>query len=493
MESKHLALAVLGIASALWSGTVSYAAAQGGMPNPAPLYGTIVIRPGFSANLRLQVGVAGGPVALSAVDSRCRGYAQPNPNHVVVAEGSFPYLAIMVHASHDTTLLVQTPDGRVYCNDDTDGLDPRVEISTDPGPVRIWVGSYSSNQSASYTLGVSESPAVRSAQLENPGAVAVGAPPSSTSGISPLGAPVYGQLVLRTGFRPDPQLLTGVAGGAVPANTLVSSCRGWVTPQPSHVVRAGSAFANLRFVVAADHDTTLLVQYPNGRIVCDDDSGGSLNPLVEGPTGPGEIRIWVGSYSEGRSGPYALAVTENPALTHAMLGAVSQGGLPPTLPPSTSTSPPPPPTDLRPPTQPSLQPPPPSASAVRVDLQPRIPVTLFGPGMTTATVAVWSPRGGPRIEIGVTPSGDLLTVNAGVAGQSVRIVTVPPDIARDGLVTVTQRPDQRLLVRAERSPDATDPGAQFLLLVRWDPARGAPVVAEQWLGTYRSRVPRWAR
>ena len=130
-----------------------------------------------------------------------------------------------------------------------------------------------------------------------------------------------------------------------------------------------------------------------------------------------------------------------------------------------------------------------------VALQPRIPVTLFGPGMSAATFAVWSPRGGPRVELGIAPTGAGLVLSARIGGREVPIVTVPGDIARDAVVTVTQQPNQRLLVRAERPPDsrAGDPGAQMLLSVRWDASSVGPAIADQWVGTFGERAPRWAR
>jgi hypothetical protein len=276
---------------------------------------------------------------------------------------------------------------------------------------------------------------------------------------------------------PDPTIVTGQAGGPIPADSVDPSCRGWITPEPSHVVMAQSSFGNLRFVVSAEEDTTLLVQYPDGRFVCNDDGGGGLNPLVEAATGPGPIRVWVGTFSQGRTLPYVLGLTENPGITYAMLPRAGGGGVVVT----------PPPTLQQPPPEP------PPVTMTVVDLQPRIPVTLFGPGMTTATLAVWSPRGGPRIQIRVTPTGGTLAIGANVGDRQVPLMTVPAEIARDAVVTVTQRPDQRILVRAERPPASADAGAQMLLLVRWDAAAGAPQIAEQWFGTFRDRAPRWAR
>jgi hypothetical protein len=128
----------------------------------------------------------------------------------------------------------------------------------------------------------------------------------------------------------------------------------------------------------------------------------------------------------------------------------------------------------------------------RVDLLPRIPVTLVGPGMTPGTVAVWSPRGGPSIELGIMqiPGGGY-RVFANVGGAPQTVVDVPASVAQDAVVTITQRPDQRLLVRAERAPTGADAGQQMLMLVQM--LNGAPTVAEQWVGTFSDRAPRWSR
>jgi hypothetical protein len=275
------------------------------------------------------------------------------------------------------------------------------------------------------------------------------------------------------GARPDPLIVTGTFGGPIQASNMSPDCRGWITGPPSHIVNARSGFPNLRFVVRASSDTTLVVRYPDGRLACNDDGGGSLNPLVEGPTGPGQIMVWVGSYSSGATGPYQMGITTIPGIGPDQIGTGGPG-------PVVVAPPPPPP-------QPSMPP-----VTARVDLLPRIPVTLIGPGMSPGTVAVWSPRGGPAIDLGVMPiPGGGYRVYANIGGAPSTVVDVPAQVAQDSVVTITQRPDQRLLVRAERAPMAGDPGQQMLMLVQM--LNGAPQLAEQWVGTFSDRAPRWSR
>jgi hypothetical protein len=140
-----------------------------------------------------------------------------------------------------------------------------------------------------------------------------------------------------------------------------------------------------------------------------------------------------------------------------------------------------------------VAPPPPAAPTVptvtsRVALMPRIPVTLVGPGMAPGTVAVWSPRGGPSVELGVMPiPGGGYRVYANVGGAPHMVVDVPASVAQDAVVTITQRPDQRLLVRAERA----DANQQMLMLIQM--LNGVPTLAEQWVGSFSDRAPRWSR
>lgn len=439
-----------------WSGT---SRAQYIVPQAPPQYGSVNLLP----NQRSVVqGVAGGGVSLSSVDGRCRGYAQPGPSHVLLVPPGPTTVRIGAISSIDTTLMVQTPDGRILCDDDGgEGLNPLLEFHAIPGPIRVWVGSYSASNAGPYTL---------EAGAFGEGTVVVP---------SPSVTPVFSSAEVTLGGRPDPLIVQGQSGGPIQASTLGPSCRGTISGPPSHVVNARTGFPNLRFVVSARSDTTLVVRYPDGRVVCDDDSGGSLNPLVEGPTGPGQILVWVGTYGSGGSIPYIMGITTIPGLRHDQLSS----GVAVALPPAPAPPPAPDSTVVVAPT--------PTVTA-RVDLRPRIPVTLIGPGMTPGTVVVWSPRGGPAVELGIAPTPDGgYRVYANIGGAQSSMVDVPADVARDAVVTVTQRPDQRLLVRAERAPTGGDPGQQMLMLIQM--LNGAPVLAEQWIGTFAERAPRWAR
>ncbi|MDQ3038038.1 MAG: hypothetical protein M3Y87_36925 [Myxococcota bacterium] len=142
---------------------------------------------------------------------------------------------------------------------------------------------------------------------------------TGTTGTAP---PTVGtsMVTIGPGFMPDPQTSTGIAGGPVAATGMSADCRGFVAAQPNVILNATGQFTNLRVVVSSSADTTLVVQRADGSFVCNDDSEG-LNPVVSGMFGPGQHRIWIGTYSAAQAGTqYTLGLTELMHVTSASLG-----------------------------------------------------------------------------------------------------------------------------------------------------------------------------
>ena len=274
----------------------------------------------------------------------------------------------------------------------------------------------------------------------------------------------FGSVSLATGFMPDPHVLSGVSGGgaaSIRGNQINGACRGYYAPQPSHVLMSPTGFRQIRFVVNSGVDTTLLVMLPNGQIICDDDGGSGLNPLVTTASPPGAIRVWVGIYSQNRSGQYNIGFSELGNVTTANIPAPGGGGVV---------------------VQPQMpqQPPPPVATVVQ--LTAGIPTTLLGPAMTDQIVANWSPRGGPPTQVRLQGTN--------VMAGSTRLEALPRTL-RDPTVTVTQRRNGNLVIRAEQPPmGGGDRGQTFLLHVAW---QGRPVVVDRWTGNATQRGPRWSR
>lgn len=109
---------------------------------------TINLNSGFKPDPHVTSLQAGGPIDnrrfLSLAGERCIGYtsdAQDVRLHYT-ADGDYP-LIFSVNSSSDTTLIVNTPDGQWYCNDDGgDGLNPRIGLTMpQSGQYDIWVGT----------------------------------------------------------------------------------------------------------------------------------------------------------------------------------------------------------------------------------------------------------------------------------------------------------------------------------------------------------------
>ncbi|MBN1946368.1 MAG: hypothetical protein JW797_11880 [Bradymonadales bacterium] len=124
-----------------------------------PYYGTVNLSAGFMPDPQTLSGNSGGP--LSARDiadtawGSCRGYVSDQPDHILNVGSNMNYLRIDVQSQGDTTLVIQGPDGW-RCNDDTVGLNPRIDGAWMAGTYRIWVGSYASGTQTPYTITFTE-------------------------------------------------------------------------------------------------------------------------------------------------------------------------------------------------------------------------------------------------------------------------------------------------------------------------------------------------
>ncbi|MCA9532441.1 MAG: hypothetical protein KC593_02135 [Myxococcales bacterium] len=276
-------------------------------------FGTIALSPGFVPDPHIAAGVSGGNVDASTLNPQCRGYVSSRPDHLFVAGGQFNLVRFIVNAgSSDTTLVIRKPDGTYLCDDDGAGAgtNPAVQAMLAPGTYQVYIGSYMQGQNYPYNLAVTELPSFSVAQIPAPTGAVPGAVPAAA--VPTGGAPSMANVT--PGFMPDPQVLSGTAGGTMQASQMNPACRGYVTPTPNHIINATGNFSMLRLVGSAQQDTTLVVRTPAGAFLCDDDGGGNFNPLVQGAFPPGSYQVWVGSYATGQAIPYRLAVTERPQL-----------------------------------------------------------------------------------------------------------------------------------------------------------------------------------
>lgn len=118
-----------------------------------------------------------------------------------------------------------------------------------------------------------------------------------------------GYMRKNAGFTPDPITVSIYSGGGIDASdALGGSCVGMIAQAPDYefTYRAGSW--PLTFAVDSDYDTSLVINAPDGRWYCVDDSEG-LNPILRwGRPQTGSYDIWVGAV--GQAGPSTLYITE---------------------------------------------------------------------------------------------------------------------------------------------------------------------------------------
>jgi hypothetical protein len=248
---------------------------------------------------------AGGPVEATRANSDCNaGYIASRPSFSLrYTAGEELPLYIGAVSDADTTIAVRAPNGEWLCNDDSNGLNPLVSWEHPrTGRYQIWVGRFATqNETAPATLHISE----------------VGGPSQAASGEMPDFSldPAFGSVDLTSGFTPDPHTVNISAGGSIDASVLNQpGCVGRIARAPDFRLNwtAGSGSLPLIISVAADSDTTLVVNDANGQWLCDDDGGNAgLNPsiTVQSPAS-GQYDIWVGTYSEGDLQPSVLNISE---------------------------------------------------------------------------------------------------------------------------------------------------------------------------------------
>jgi hypothetical protein len=298
----------MGVVATLGLAAVSVASAQ------RSNFGTITLTPGFTPDPHVAAGTSGGEANASTVNSQCRGWISSTPDHILVLRSDFNFLRIFAEAEGDTTLVIQTPNGQVRCNDDTYGRNPSVEGTFTAGTYRVWLGSYAEGENLRYQLKLTELRGVVPGAAGATGATAT--PPPQGGGDANRGLQIdstqgnFDPVALRAGFTPDPARKAGVSGGELNATRLGGDCRGWIAGRPDHIVTLQSNFNFFRVFVNSDSDTTLVIRLPNGRFVCNDDANG-LNPAVtRNRWRRGTYRVWVGSYAEGDNSRYTVGFTE---------------------------------------------------------------------------------------------------------------------------------------------------------------------------------------
>lgn len=133
-------------------------------PGPtAPETQTGALAPGFLPDPFTQDSVAGGPRSGHEWTGQgehtvCRGSLPQEPQHVLTLE-AFSRLKVTASPapgqSGDLTMILEGPDGLVWCNDDFEGLDPGFDTAFPAGEYRVFVGVFGGG-TLPYRLSVTE-------------------------------------------------------------------------------------------------------------------------------------------------------------------------------------------------------------------------------------------------------------------------------------------------------------------------------------------------
>jgi hypothetical protein len=155
-------------------------------------------------------------------------------------------------------------------------------------------------------------------------------------GLDPNGTPIWGNVTILAPFVIDPYVATIGIGGTVDVSTsgVGDGCLGFTDALPSFIFNLNGTTPALTFALLADEDATLVVSKPDGTYSCDDDSGGSLNPLLTiSNATAGAYAIWAGRYSQDTGLAYLFISETSVSLTDmvtdafgAMVGSTGSTG-----------------------------------------------------------------------------------------------------------------------------------------------------------------------
>ncbi|MDT0630299.1 hypothetical protein [Rubrivirga litoralis] len=266
-----LSSALLGLA--LLAGSASAQPMQTAAP---PAHGALAPAPGEAARVAFDVR--------ARVDNEvpgCTGVVDPSAPDAVVDWGGGDF-SVWTRAAFDATLLVAQPDGSWTCNDDAEGLMPVVTVGgAAAGRYAVWVGSYASDP---------DEPAV---------ALYAGAAPALA--LDATAPPAAGDVDAAAGFEADRGSIEIAvqAGGADWIGSLGSECRGFVdAARPTARVRYTAAEAAPLVVAAStpgDDVLAVLVQTPDGTVLCSDGGYALALPVVVDDAAAGDYAVWLGT------------------------------------------------------------------------------------------------------------------------------------------------------------------------------------------------------
>lgn len=239
-------------------------------------------------------GEAGGSLAASGLGTGCQGHLPRAPQLVLRAhEPVHVRIGTQTGSNTDLVMAIRTADGRWLCDDDSGGSRmPLITATLAPGDHRVWVGTFTRGESAPFTFTLQ------------------GGPGGGPDGLAPEATPLIGEVTL--GAEAVRATWPGTTTGWVEASPVGGPrCRGWIPAAP-HLRLDANAPRRVRIETSDNGGTDLvmLVRSPSGRVECDDDSGGSLNPRIDTTLEPGRTNVWIGSYHQDQSSSFQVTLSD---------------------------------------------------------------------------------------------------------------------------------------------------------------------------------------
>ncbi len=157
----HLGLAALGAALILGVHSQSVAQARLRIGSSNANFGVHSLNGGFVPDPKTVPVTSGGGLDIRGMNlgAGCVGFGTPQPDVVVNYSNAASFLRFYFqpNGSGDTSLVINDANGRWHCNDDTNGLNPQVDINNPPsGHYDIWVGSYQRGTNIPGVLSITE-------------------------------------------------------------------------------------------------------------------------------------------------------------------------------------------------------------------------------------------------------------------------------------------------------------------------------------------------
>lgn len=117
---------------------------------------------------------------------------------------------------------------------------------------------------------------------------------------------------LSAGYVLDPYLLPVIGHTKTPAADLKAGCTGFVGPQPGVTLNWTGATDQLSIFVYTDDDAVLVIEKPDGTVVCNDDAGlNTIAPLIQiANPADGAYKIYVGAAQQKTPALGFLGVTQ---------------------------------------------------------------------------------------------------------------------------------------------------------------------------------------